>query len=156
MRPSVMNLCFCSSPRLAYKGLAASTIFSKIRPALREAVRLRSQAVHRRQVIALFLLQGEKAWVFPSLTADSNGSQSFSWSALSRRLVFMLLSWPLIAASAQRCTSSACVGCLSSCAAAVVAKRSGEGGRGRHGGKRPKESAFHEDASSAGRFFLER
>ena len=47
------------------------------------------------------------------------------------------------------------LGCLSPCRSGGGEIKSGEGGCRRHGGKRPKESAFHEDASSE-RFFLER
>jgi hypothetical protein len=60
MRPSAMNLCFCAPSRLAYKGLAASTIFSRSAwlCAKRSAF---AELRHRRQGTVLLLLQGDRA-----------------------------------------------------------------------------------------------
>ena len=154
MRPSVMNLCFCSSPRVAYNGLAASTILSRF---ARLCARRSAFAVKRSigdKLLPCSFCRARRRALCPSLTAD------FKWPPKPL----------LVGVQPKTCLHALELGFNRrvrptllefGVRGRLIALRrggddetgSGDGGCGRRGGKRSDASAFHDDASWAVRFF---
>ena len=144
MRPSVINLCFCSSPRLAYNGLAASTIFSRFaRLSAMRSVFAVKRSIGDKLAPCSFCRARRRAFS-PSLTADFKGRPKFSLVgvepktglhalelAFNRRLRPALLEFSVRGLLIVLCRHGG------------SETGSREGGCGPCGGKRPKESAFH-------------